>query len=189
MSGRVGVISIQGDFEKHLLALKRRGIEGIEVRTPEDLRLVERVILPGGESTTVGLLMQRFGLGEALIDAAKAGMPMWGTCMGAILLAREIEGSEQYRLGVMDLAVRRNAFGAQVHSFEASVEVSGFDRPVMGVFIRAPIFTSLGAEVQELARFEGHVVAARQGALLATSFHPELLDETRFHEFFLTVQA
>ncbi len=185
---RVGVVALQGDFEKHIEALRRTSpeVDAVEVRTPEDLATVERAILPGGESTTVGLLMRRFGLGEALKQAAGEGKPIWGTCMGMIMLAKEIEGRpDQYSLGLLDMEVRRNAFGAQVHSFEAAVPVAGLDEPVTGVFIRAPIVTRLGPGVESLAEYQGQVVAVRQGNILGTSFHPELTDDTRLHRWFL----
>ena len=182
-----GVVSIQGDFEKHIFALKAAGAPTvIEVRSPDDLANVDRLILPGGESTTVGLLMHRFGLGPAIQERAKDGLPIWGTCMGMILMATEIEGRpEQYSLGLLDVTVKRNAFGAQIHSFEDAVPVVGLKEPVLGVFIRAPILTHLGEGVTPLATYEGHVVAARNGRLLGTSFHPELTDDTRLHEWFL----
>ena len=182
-----GVVSIQGDFEKHIAALKAAGApDVVEVRTPEDLLKVDRLILPGGESTTVGLLMDRFGLGQAIKERAKDDFPIWGTCMGMILMATEIEGRpEQYSLGLLDVTVKRNAFGAQVHSFEDAVPMEGLDEPVLGVFIRAPILTRLGEGVEELARYDGQVVAARKGRLLGTSFHPELTEDTRLHRWFL----
>ena len=189
MSVRVGVVSIQGDFEKHIEALERcrmTGLKGSQVRTPEDLATVDRVILPGGESTTVGLLMERYGPGEALRNAATAGMPMWGTCMGMILLAKDVEGREQYTLGLLDVTVRRNAFGAQVHSFEDEVAMTGLDAPVLGVFIRAPIVSRVGPGVEELARYDGKIVAVRQGNLIGTSFHPELTTDVRLHRWFAT---
>lgn len=185
---RVGVIAIQGDFDRHVSALRRASssVEPVEVRTPEDLATVERAILPGGESTTVGLLMQRYGLGDALKEAAAGGMPLWGTCMGMILLAVGVEGRpDQYTLGLLDVDVRRNAFGAQVHSFETTVEVKGLEDGVDSVFIRAPIVTRLGEGVEPLAEHEGRVVAVRQGPVLGTSFHPELTDDSRLHEWFL----
>lgn len=185
MSERVGVVAIQGDFARHLSALAAIGVQGSEVRTVEDLAQVDRVILPGGESTTVGMLMERFGLGAALTDAARRGMPMWGTCMGMILMAREVEDREQYRLGVLDVTVRRNAFGAQVHSFEEQVAFAGLAQPVMGVFIRAPVVTRHGPEVQPLAYAGPSLVAVRQGRLLGTSFHPELTSDPSVHEWFL----
>ncbi len=185
----VGVVAIQGDFEKHvnsLLRLSKAGLETKEIRCAEDLENVDRVIIPGGESTTVGLLMRRFGLGPALIERAKSGMHIWGTCMGMILMAREIEERpDQYSLGILDVAVRRNAFGTQVHSFEDSVAVSGLSEPIEGVFIRAPIVSRMGEGVQVIAQYEGKIVGVRQGNLIGTSFHPELTLDTRMHEWFL----
>lgn len=186
-----GVVAIQGDFEKHIQSLKKTrldGLKAVEVRTPEDLARVDCAIIPGGESTTVGLLMQRHGLGEALIARAKAGMPLWGTCMGMILMAKEIAGRPgQYTLGLLDITVERNAFGRQVHSFEDSVEVKGLEEPVLGVFIRAPVVVRVGPGVEELARYDGKVVAVRSGNLIGTSFHPELTNDVRFHRWFLSL--
>ena len=185
----VGVVAIQGDFEKHITALERLGIIDLsvrEVRSPKDLEGVDRVILPGGESTTVGLLMQRYGLGDALIERAQKGMPIWGTCMGMILLARDIaDRPGQYSLRLLDVEVQRNAFGTQVHSFEGEVRFAGLEEPVNGVFIRAPVVSRLGEGVESLAKLDGKVVAVRQGKLLGTSFHPELTADTRLHEWFV----
>jgi pyridoxal 5'-phosphate synthase pdxT subunit len=186
----IGVVAIQGDFAKHIEALHRLqhpALEIAEVRTPEDLAKVDRVIIPGGESTTVGLLMDRFGLGEALRSRAGQDMPIWGTCMGMILMAREVDGrADQYTLGLLDITVQRNAFGAQVHSFEDEVKLAGMDEPVLGVFIRAPVVTKHGTAVDAIGSYENKVVAVRQGNLLGTSFHPELTDDTRLHKWFLT---
>ncbi len=182
-----GVLAVQGDFERHLAALARVGAEGREVRTPEDLAAVDRLIVPGGESTTVGLLLARYGLGDAIRERAGAGMPLWGTCMGMILLAASVEGRpDQPTLGLLDVEVRRNAFGAQVHSFESEVALGDLG-PVTGVFIRAPIVTRLGPGVEALAVWGGRTVAVRQGNRLGTSFHPELTDDVRLHEAFLTM--
>ncbi|AIE85800.1 pyridoxal 5'-phosphate synthase glutaminase subunit PdxT [Fimbriimonas ginsengisoli] len=185
----VGVVAIQGDFEKHIEALHSvGGVDVVEVRSREDLAKADRLIIPGGESTTVGLLMARFGLGDALQQRAAEGMPMWGTCMGMILMCENVENrSDQYTLGLLDIDVRRNAFGAQVHSFEDAVPLHGLDEPVCGVFIRAPVVTRLGEGVAELGRYEGQVVAVRQGNLLGTSFHPELTDDRRLHRYFLSL--
>jgi len=185
---RVGVIAIQGDFEKHVKALRACAIDGLEVveaRTPQDLASVERAIIPGGESTTVGLLMQRYGMADALKSAAADGMPIWGTCMGMIMMADAIEGRDQFSLGLLRIQVKRNAFGAQVHSFEDTVEVAGLDEAVLGVFIRAPVISKIQAPAEILATYRGHIVGVRQGNLLGTSFHPELTDDTRLHQFFL----
>lgn len=187
MTKTVGVIAIQGDFEKHIEAFSRiPGARPMEVRTAEDLENVDSIVIPGGESTTVGKLMQRFGLGEAIKQKVGQGMPIWGTCMGMILMAHEVEESDQFRLSILDITVKRNAFGSQVHSFEDSVDVNGLDSPVLGVFIRAPIVTQVGPGVEVLAKYDGEIVAVRSGNKVGTSFHPELTPDTRFHEWFLT---
>ncbi len=187
MPSRTGVVAIQGDFAKHIEAIRRTDLhaEVVEVRTPEELESIDRLIIPGGESTTVGMLMERYGLGAAIRAKAAEGMPVWGTCMGKILMAGQVEGCSQYTLDLLDVEVRRNAFGAQVHSFEDEVDVEGVGS-VTGVFIRAPIVTKLGDGVHALATYEGHIVAVRQGQRLGTSFHPELTDDTRLHAWFLS---
>lgn len=182
----VGVCAIQGDFSKHEESLSRAGAESLQVRTPEDLARVDRLIIPGGESTTVGLLMERYGLGPAIRDRAEQGLPVWGTCMGMIMMASRVEGRDQYTLNLLDITVRRNAFGAQVHSFEEPVAVRGLEEPVMGVFIRAPVVAELGQGVEALSWCKGEVVAVRKGSLLGTSFHPELTEDIRLHEWFLS---
>ena len=187
---KIGVIAIQGDFDKHRDALVRTntsGLEVFEVRTPEELASVDRAILPGGESTTVGLLMERYGLGNALRQAGKSGMPLWGTCMGMIMLASDIEDRQQYSLGLLDITVRRNAFGAQIHSFEDEVTVKGLSEPVMGVFIRAPIVTRVGPSTQILSEYQGKIVAVKRGNIIGTSFHPELTDDVQMHQWFLNL--
>jgi 5'-phosphate synthase pdxT subunit len=183
---QVGVLALQGDFEKHIASLAAIGCEAQEVRSVAELSQVSRLIIPGGESTTVALLLHRSGLGDAIIDAARQGMPIWGTCMGMIVMAKEVASRpQQYTLNILDIVVARNAFGAQVHSFEASVECDTLPRPVLGVFIRAPIVQTPGPDVQVLARYENQVVAVRQGNRLGTSFHPELTEDTLLHEYFL----
>jgi len=185
---RIGVVAIQGDFEKHVIALRACGVDGLEVveaRTPEDLASVERAIIPGGESTTVGLLMQRYGMADALKRAAADGMPIWGTCMGMIMMADNIEGRAQFSLELLRIQVKRNAFGAQVNSFEDEVQVVGMDEAVLGVFIRAPVVSKVDSPAEVFATYRGHVVGVRQGKLLGTSFHPELTDDVRLHQFFL----
>ena len=185
----VGVVAVQGDFAKHIEALERTetdGLEIVEVRSPEELEQVDRLIIPGGESTTVGLLMERYGLSDAIRQKAAEGMPIWGTCMGMILMAKEVENRPgQKTLGLLDIAVRRNAFGAQVHSFEDQVQLEGMETPVTGVFIRAPVVSRIGTGVDALATYDGQIVAVRKGKLLGTSFHPELTDDSRLHEWFL----
>jgi 5'-phosphate synthase pdxT subunit len=185
VAGPVGVVAIQGDFERHLAAVEACGARGVRVREPHDLDAVDRLIIPGGESTTVGKLMQAFGLGEAIRGAAARGMPIWGTCMGMILMAASVEGPPQYLLRLLDITVRRNAFGAQVHSFEDFVEIGFMDTSLMAVFIRAPIVTRVGSGVETIATYQGRVVAVRCGVLVGTSFHPELTEDRRFHQWFL----
>jgi pyridoxal 5'-phosphate synthase pdxT subunit len=181
----VGVLAIQGDFERHISACAAVGAQAVEVRTILDLKQVERLIIPGGESTTVGLLLERFGLGTAITERARTGMPIWGTCMGMIMMAKRVEGHAQYSLGLLDITVRRNAFGAQVHSFEDEVDVSFLGRPVTGVFIRAPIVTQFEADVESIARYNGAIVGVQSGKLLGTSFHPELTSDTQIHTWFM----
>lgn len=187
MGSVVGVVSIQGDFAKHREAFQRiqPKVISVEVRTPDDLKQCDRLVLPGGESTTVGILLERFGLGDAIRTAAESGMPVWGTCMGMILMADRIEGRKQYSLNLLDITVRRNAFGSQVHSFEDTVAMDGLETDVLGVFIRAPIVTDVGEGVEVLGKYQDQIVAVRQGARLGTSFHPELTDDLALHEWFL----
>ena len=181
---RVGVLAYQGDVREHLRALADVGAAGVEVRSPADLAEVDGLIVPGGESTVIGKLAARYGLLEPLRERAAAGLPVLGTCAGMIFLAREVEGPPQDLLGVLDVRVRRNAFGRQVASFEAEVDVKGVDGgPVAGAFIRAPWVADAGPEVEVLAELEGKVVAVRQGNLLATAFHPELSGEVRLHRW------
>ncbi len=183
----IGVLALQGDVREHLAALERCEVEGVTVRTVDELNEVEGLIIPGGESTTIGKLMERYGLLEATQQRAQQGMPIYGTCAGMILLAKDIVGSEQTRLGLMDIAVERNAYGRQIDSFEADLTVRGLgDLPVRGVFIRAPIVRRIAVGVEVLAEYEGVPVLVRQGNLLAGSFHPELADEVRVHRYFLS---
>lgn len=170
--------------------LARCGVQGSEVRTVDELAATDGLILPGGESTTVGKLMARYGLDKAIRERVARGMPLFGTCMGLILMAREIEESDQPCLGLMDVTVRRNAFGRQVDSFECDLEVAGFPPPpIRTVFIRAPYITRAGENVEVLATFEGRVVLARQKNILGAAFHPELTSDRRIHQFFLDLIA
>ncbi len=180
----VGVLALQGDVREHLAVLAGLGVAGREVRTVADLDRVDGLIVPGGESTVIGKLAARFGLLGPLRGRARAGLPVLGTCAGMIFLAREVEGPPQDLLGVLDVRVRRNAFGRQVASFEAEVDVKGVDGgPVAGAFIRAPWVADAGPGVEVLAEVDGKVVAVRQGNLLATAFHPELSGEVRLHRW------
>jgi 5'-phosphate synthase pdxT subunit len=175
----IGVLALQGDFEAHAKLLRELGAEPHEVRTPAGLDGLDGLVIPGGESTVMTLGIEREELAEPLRELARAGTPILGTCAGLIMLDRD-------HLGVMDIRARRNAFGRQVRSFEADLDVAGLDGgPLRAVFIRAPWIEEHGEEVEVLARFDGHPVAARQGRVLVAAFHPELSGDRRLHELFL----
>jgi 5'-phosphate synthase pdxT subunit len=179
---RIGVLALQGDVREHVAALGRIGAEPVLVRSQADLETVAALIVPGGESTTIGKLADRYGLIEPLRDRIRAGMPVLGTCAGMIFLARGTTSAQpQHQLGVLDVIVERNAFGRQVDSFEAPVDVKGFDEPLWGVFIRAPRVAEVGPGVDVLAEIDGRPVMVRSGAIVATSFHPELTGDDRLH--------
>jgi 5'-phosphate synthase pdxT subunit len=180
---KIGVLALQGDFREHLATLESIGVEGVPVRLPADLGGLVGLILPGGESTTMRLLMERWSLAEPIRRLAATGAPLYGTCAGMIVLSQEIAGGEAPILPLLDITVERNAFGRQLDSFEAELAVPILgDRPVHAVFIRAPIVERVGPDVDVLARLEdGRIVAVRQRNVLATAFHPELAGETRFH--------
>ena len=190
---RIGALALQGDFREHLDVVRALGAEGIEVRTSDELESVDALIIPGGESTAIGRLATIYGLIEPLRNRIEAGMPGLGTCAGMIFLAAGTVHYEQPQLGVLDVVVERNAFGRQVDSFEADLEVVGFDDPVHAVFIRAPWIHKVGGEVEVLAAVEdpetgeSRPVFVRQGRILATSFHPELTNDTRIHELLMEV--
>ncbi len=185
-----GVLALQGNFREHLHALRRIGVEAVGVRTPEEVAASDGLIIPGGESTTIGKLMARYGLIEPIRELARAGKPLLGTCAGMIVMAKNIgsAASEQPALGLMDISVERNAYGRQVDSFEADIEMKGIvGGKLRAVFIRAPIITSVGGAVEVLAEHEGCIVAARQGNMLVLSFHPELTDDSRVHQYFMNM--
>lgn len=187
---RIGVLALQGAFREHVAMVRKAGGEAVEVRTPEQLEGLDGLIIPGGESTTMGLVAQRWGLVEPLRAWVAAGKPVWGTCAGMILLANRATGQKQGGqplLGGLDVTVNRNYFGRQVDSFEALLTVKGFDPPESpGIFIRAPGITEIGEAVEPLAELPGPVYAAvRQGVILATAFHPELTPDLRWHQLFI----
>ena len=184
---KVGVLALQGDFLEHERALADAGGEPLEVRLPRDLAQVAGLVIPGGESTAIGKLMMLYELDTAIRARVAEGMPLFGTCAGMILMANDIADGipEQPRLGVMDIRVRRNAFGRQRDSFETQIEAPDFGAPLEGVFIRAPYIERLGPGVQALGTYEGQTVLARQGKLLAAAFHPELTRDRRVHQRFL----
>jgi 5'-phosphate synthase pdxT subunit len=188
---RIGVLALQGDFREHVQMLRSIGLDTAEIRLPADLESIDGLVIPGGESTTIGKLLVGFDLLEPLRCRALAGFPIYGTCAGAIVLANRVTGRgvDQPIVGVMDVTIQRNAFGRQVASFEADVAISVLgDRPFHAVFIRAPVIQEPGPSVDVLGRLEdGTIVAAKQGNLLATSFHPELTGDGRLHQYFASV--
>lgn len=184
---------MQGDYERHLQTLSRLGAEPYTARLPVDIERADGIILPGGESTTIGKLMARYGVDEALQNAAQRGTPIYGTCAGLILLARSIaegtgERGGQTTLGLLDVTVARNAFGRQIDSFEARVDAPALGTtPLQAVFIRAPYVVTAGPDVETLATYDGKTVFVRQGAILGSAFHPELTDDDRAHRYFLSL--
>ncbi len=188
---KIGVLAVQGDFAEHVHTLRAVGVEPVEVRLPEHLAGLSGLILPGGESTAMRHLIERWGLRRPILDLAATGVPLFGTCAGMIVLAREIAGGEEPILPVLDVTVRRNAFGRQLDSFETDLEVPVLgDQPVHGVFIRAPVIERVGPDVDVLARLEnGRIVAVRERNVVATAFHPELAGELRFHRLVATMAA
>lgn len=188
---KIGVLASQGAFAEHIAILHQLGVEALPIRLPRELRGLDGLIIPGGESTSISKLMLDYNLINEIRNLAKNGLPILGTCAGMILLANESPDSEVKPLGVMKITVRRNAFGRQKESFETelSIPVLG-EKPFPGVFIRAPLIEQPNSEVEILARLDnGTNVAARQGKLLVSAFHPELTEDLRFHQYFLSIVA
>ena len=188
---RIGVLASQGAFAEHIAILHQLEVEALPVRLPKELMGLDGLIIPGGESSSISSLMLGYNLMNEIRDLAKNGLPIFGTCAGMILLAKEVSDSRSEPLGLMDIAVKRNAFGRQRESFEAelSIPVLG-EPPFPGVFIRAPLIERVSSEVEILAKLaDGTIVAARQGKLLASAFHPELTNDLRFHQYFLDIVA
>ncbi len=185
MKPRIGVLAMQGDFHEHVALLRRLEVETCEVRAPEQLAACDGLIIPGGESTTIGKLIQAFDIEPALRELHESGRPIFGTCAGVILIAKDIVGSDQWRLGILDCTVERNAYGRQVDSFETELKVEGIDDLVHGVFIRAPVIAEARGDCRVLGTFNDRPVIVREGNLLGACFHPELTDELRIHQYFL----
>lgn len=183
---RVGVLAMQGAFREHEKILAACGVEAAQIRKPEQLEQISALVIPGGESTTIGKLLNEFQLFEPIIKMGREGLPIFGTCAGLIMLATEIAGSTQPRLCLMDMCVERNAFGRQVDSFEADLEIKAIGgQPFRAVFIRAPYILETGRGVEVLASFGEKIILARQGRFLAAAFHPELTGDLRIHKYFL----
>ena len=183
---KIGVLAVQGDFAEHITLLRTIGVEAREVRLPEQLEALDGLIIPGGESTTLSRLMSIYHLREAVCRMASEGRAIWGTCAGMIMLANEITEQDPVPLGLMDIGVRRNAFGRQIDSFEQHLQIAPLDpEPYNCIFIRAPVVIRVGDSVDVLARLEdGRPIAVQQGNLLATAFHPELTSDSRVHQYF-----
>ena len=188
---RIGVLALQGAFVEHMAMLRRLGVEAVPVRLPEGLEGLDGIVIPGGESTTIGKLMVSYSLLEPLRRTIEAGTPVYGTCAGMILLARDIGTAAQPILGAMDIVVKRNAFGRQLDSFEQEIAVPELGaQPFHAIFIRAPAIERVGPRARALARLDdGTIVAAQQDHMLATAFHPELAHDTRLHEYFVALCA
>ena len=191
---KIGVLAVQGAFVEHEKMLRPLGVETVEVRLPQHLEGLDGLIIPGGESTTIGKLTQRWGLIDPIRDFARSGRSLWGTCAGMIVMAKEVvdgETEQPLLLALMDVTVRRNAFGRQVDSFEADLKAPALgEEPFHAVFIRAPVIERIGDGVDVVARIEGGaVVAAQQGNMLVTAFHPELTKDDRFHRYFLSLSG
>lgn len=188
---KVGVLALQGDFREHTETLKKLGVHVIHVKLPSDIESIDRLIIPGGESMTIGKLLKEYKLLQPIRKRIKNGMPVWGTCAGAILMAKHVEGGteNQPRLGVMNISAHRNAFGRQLGSFETRVMIKrASKKPIRALFIRAPLFKALGKGVEVLAKLsDGGIVAAREKNMLVTSFHTELTGSTELHRYFLSL--
>ena len=186
---RVGVLALQGTFREHINSLRQLGVEAPPIRLPHELNTLDGLVIPGGESTTMLRLMENFDLIQSIREIARNDLPIWGTCAGMILLAKDVSNYEMETLGLMDAKVRRNAFGSQVDSFEADLQVPLVgEEPFHAVFIRAPIVAETKPGVEILSRLpDGTIVAVRQGRLLACAFHPEFTDDLRFHSYFMNM--
>ncbi|MNZ30740.1 Glutamine amidotransferase subunit PdxT [compost metagenome] len=182
---RVGVLALQGAVAEHIRSIENAGAEGIAVKHAEQLDELDGLIIPGGESTTIGKLMRKYDFLDAIRSFSNQGKPVFGTCAGLIVMAKEIENGEEAHLGLMDIKVSRNAFGRQRESFETDLDVKGLDKPVRAVFIRAPLITAVGDNVEVLSTYNNEIVTVREGHLLVSSFHPELTDDYSLHAYFL----
>jgi pyridoxal 5''-phosphate synthase, glutaminase subunit Pdx2 len=182
---RIGVLALQGAVAEHIRSIELAGGEGVAIKRTEQLADIDGLIIPGGESTTIGKLMRKYDFIEAVRTFSESGKPVFGTCAGLIVLAERLEGSEEPHLRLMNMTVARNAFGRQRESFETDLDVKGIDTPLRAVFIRAPLIKEVGENVDVLSTYKGEIVTARQGNLLASSYHPELTDDYRLHSYFI----
>lgn len=187
----IGVLALQGAFAEHISILDRLKVKALPVRLPSELKSIDGLIIPGGESTSIGLLVNAYDIADKIKRLAEEGIPIFGTCAGMILMAKEVTDNEVKPLGLMDIAVRRNAFGRQKDSFETELSVPALGKkPFPGIFIRAPLIERVNDNTEILTRLhDGTIVSARQGRLITTAFHPELTDDPRFHQYFLKIIA
>ncbi|WP_127596245.1 pyridoxal 5'-phosphate synthase glutaminase subunit PdxT [Paenibacillus lautus] len=182
---KVGVLALQGAVAEHIRSITLAGAEGVPIKKVEQLDSIDGLIIPGGESTTIGKLMRKYDFMDAIRQFSAQGKPIFGTCAGLIVLAERIQGDEEAHLKLMDITVARNAFGRQRESFETDLHVKGIEETVRAVFIRAPLILEVGAGVEVLSTYKDEIVTARQGHLLAASYHPELTDDYRLHQYFV----
>lgn len=182
---RIGVLALQGAVAEHLRSIELAGGEGIAIKRTEQLADIDGLIIPGGESTTIGKLMRKYDFVDSIRSFSESGKPVFGTCAGLIVLANRLEGAEEPHLQLMNMTVARNAFGRQRESFETDLDVKGIDTPLRAVFIRAPLIKEVGEGVEVLSSYKGEIVTARQDNLLASSYHPELTDDYRLHSYFI----
>jgi 5'-phosphate synthase pdxT subunit len=183
----IGILNVQGAVSEHVNSVRKLGDNPVLVKHPDDIEMIDGLIIPGGESTTIGKLIEKYQLSSLIKEKAKQGMPIFGTCAGLILLADQIEGFESAHLRLMDITVNRNSFGRQRESFETPIHIKGIAEDFPAVFIRAPHIVTCGAKVEVLSEFEGKIVAAQQGNLLVTAFHPELTEDTSIHLHFRNI--
>lgn len=184
---KIGVLALQGAVAEHMRSIEAAGGEAVAVKSTEQLDELGGLIIPGGESTTIGKLMRKYGFMDAVRSFSAQGKPIFGTCAGLIVLAERIEGQEEAHLELMDMTVARNAFGRQRESFETDLPVKGIDEPIRAVFIRAPLIKEVSSKVEVLSTYNDEIVTARQGNLLACSYHPELTDDYQLHAYFLNM--
>lgn len=182
---RIGVLALQGAVAEHIRSIELAGGEGVAIKRTEQLADIDGLIIPGGESTTIGKLMRKYDFIDAIRSFSESGKPVFGTCAGLIVLAERLEGAEEPHLRLMNMTVARNAFGRQRESFETDLDVKGIETPLRAVFIRAPLIKEVGEDVDVLSTYKGEIVTARQGNLLASSYHPELTDDYRLHSYFI----
>ncbi len=178
-------MALQGSVKEHMHMLEKCGVEPVEVKQPHDLDNIYGLVIPGGESVTIGKLMREYGLDKEILRKYSLGMPIYGSCAGAILLAKEVVGSKHLKLGLMDISVKRNEYGRQIDSFETELEVEDFDNPFKGIFIRAPVVNAVYNGAKIISSFDNKPVLVRQGNLLMSTFHPELTDDIRIHKYFI----